>query len=257
MIIIAAPGTKNAQRQAWYSGTLLAIASVRYGMMICVQPPPEFPMPPAKALAVPTTVGLNMMAVQYWQHTKHARLKPMQQRTMTNPAPLSTTAIKNVGADVRLSSMAWPSRGPNMSQKLPITMRAKQVPVMEAMDATEMVVFVRLRSSLMMLMRGAAAKVARKAVANAMALTQNASMWGGATLYSFICLALPSLSTSRRYCAGCGCSACCSSRGALGEPWIDADRLLPPRTEKSSSKELLLSSSMAPVPGLVRGTTAQ
>ncbi len=40
-----APGTKNAQRHASNSGTFLAMAVVRYGMMICVAPPPAHPKP--------------------------------------------------------------------------------------------------------------------------------------------------------------------------------------------------------------------
>lgn len=107
------------------------------------------PQPPAKALAVPTMLGENMMDVlragyvnnqnggsswlqchlaeqrrswavgrrlqqafmftpflyttqthQNWQHTKHARLKPMQQRTMMKPVePVTIDIRKTVTED--------------------------------------------------------------------------------------------------------------------------------------------------------------
>ncbi len=56
---------------------------------------PIFPQPPAKALAVPTTLGENMMELQNWQHTKHARPKPMQQRTMMKPVLPVTMLMRN------------------------------------------------------------------------------------------------------------------------------------------------------------------
>ena len=53
------------------------------------------PQPPAKALAVPTTLGLNMQELQNWQHTKQASAKPMAQRVMMNVAELVTMDMEN------------------------------------------------------------------------------------------------------------------------------------------------------------------
>ena len=43
---------------------------------------PALPQPPATALAMPTTVGENMMEDQNWQMTKAAREHPMNRRSM-------------------------------------------------------------------------------------------------------------------------------------------------------------------------------
>ena len=56
---------------------------------------PELPQPPAKALAVPTTLGLNMQELQNWQHTKQASAKPMAQRVMMNVAESVTMDMQN------------------------------------------------------------------------------------------------------------------------------------------------------------------
>ena len=56
---------------------------------------PALPQPPAKALAVPTTLGLNMQELQNWQHTKQASAKPMAQRVMMNVAESVTIDMQN------------------------------------------------------------------------------------------------------------------------------------------------------------------
>ncbi len=56
---------------------------------------PRLPQPPAKALAVPTTLGLNMQELQNWQHTKQASAKPMAQRVMMNVAESVTIDMAN------------------------------------------------------------------------------------------------------------------------------------------------------------------
>ena len=60
-----------------------------------VESAPAVPQPPAKALAVPTTLGENMHEVQNWQHTKVASAKPMTQREMMKPAELLTMDMQN------------------------------------------------------------------------------------------------------------------------------------------------------------------
>ena len=59
------------------------------------RPAPALPQPPAKALAVPTTLGLNMQELQNWQHTKQASAKPMAQRVMMNVAESVTMDMQN------------------------------------------------------------------------------------------------------------------------------------------------------------------
>ncbi len=44
--------------------------------------------------AEPTTLVLNMIEDQNWQHTKLAKLKPMTNRTTMNPAALVTMDIR-------------------------------------------------------------------------------------------------------------------------------------------------------------------
>ena len=61
---------------------------------------PALPQPPATALAMPTTVGENMMDDQNWQMTKVAREHPMNRRSMMYPTAPSTTAIQNTGTAV-------------------------------------------------------------------------------------------------------------------------------------------------------------
>ena len=56
---------------------------------------PRLPQPPAKALAVPTTLGLNMQELQNWQHTKQASAKPMAQRVTMNVAESVTIDMQN------------------------------------------------------------------------------------------------------------------------------------------------------------------
>ena len=59
---------------------------------------PRLPQPPAKALAVPTTLGLNMQELQNWQHTKQASAKPMAQRVMMNVAESVTMDMQNTAS---------------------------------------------------------------------------------------------------------------------------------------------------------------
>lgn len=69
---------------------------------------PRLPHPAAKALAVPTTLALNMEDVQNWQHTKVASAKPMKQRATMNPAELVTTDMQNTAqAHTEMSNMLY------------------------------------------------------------------------------------------------------------------------------------------------------
>ena len=63
---------------------------------------PRLPQPPAKALAVPTTLGLNMQELQNWQHTKQASAKPMAQRVMMNVAESVTMDMAEHCAQARV-----------------------------------------------------------------------------------------------------------------------------------------------------------
>lgn len=57
------------------------------------------PQPPAKALAVATTVAENMTEVQYWQGTKEDRLKPMMQRQIMKAADDCTRDMPKTAED--------------------------------------------------------------------------------------------------------------------------------------------------------------
>ena len=78
---------------------------------------PRLPQPPAKALAVPTTLGLNMQELQNWQHTKQASAKPMAQRVMMNVAESVTIDMENTARHMTHSTQKLQQVLPRIVQR--------------------------------------------------------------------------------------------------------------------------------------------
>ena len=69
-------------------------------------PPPKFPQPPTKALAVPTTLLVNIRLVQYWHMTKVPPAIPMNNRRTASPMALLTRPVQAVGTEASVKIMA-------------------------------------------------------------------------------------------------------------------------------------------------------
>merc|ERR1711920_617747 len=87
---------KNIEtRQADEIGSPTPLCQNRYtnGMRVCVRPPPRLPHPPAVALAVPTTLLLNMIEFQNWFTTKVEPRQDTKKRAIIRPVPPVTSVL--------------------------------------------------------------------------------------------------------------------------------------------------------------------
>ncbi|EWH02264.1 hypothetical protein Q427_09790 [Halomonas sp. BC04] len=66
-------------------------------------PPPRLPQPALVALAVPTTLGANIMVVWYWVMTKEAPMAPIARRASRKVSKLLAKPIPMTGIEPRIS----------------------------------------------------------------------------------------------------------------------------------------------------------
>merc|ERR1719387_3352779 len=108
------------------------------GMSVCVRPPPRLPQPPAVALAVPTTLRLNMMEFQNWFTTKVDPRQDTKKRAVIKPGALTTAALQETTIIPQASKKQSDSLGPNFSITDPMMKRVKTSNETAAMFALPM-----------------------------------------------------------------------------------------------------------------------
>lgn len=92
-----------------------------------VIPPPALPQPPAKALAVPTTLLSKKAVHQTWQGTKDAPRMPTKNRSAMRPFGVVTRPAIAVGTAPASKMPMNTQRGPNLSQSGPAMKRTKNL----------------------------------------------------------------------------------------------------------------------------------
>ena len=78
----------------------------------CATPPPRFPQPAARALAVPATSLVNIVLVQYWQVTKALPAIPVNKRNTESPVEVFTNPVHMVGIPQMNRTTALIQRAP-------------------------------------------------------------------------------------------------------------------------------------------------
>ena len=86
-------------------------------MTSCATPAPRLPHPAATALAVPTTLEVNMRVHQYWHMTKVPPAKPMHSRVTVNPAPFWTKPRQAVGMLAAHNTSRYKMRAPYWKER--------------------------------------------------------------------------------------------------------------------------------------------
>lgn len=102
-------------------------------MPLTVIPPPAFPKPPAKALAVPTTFLSNQPVHQTWQGTNEAPRIPTKNLKAMRPCGVLTRPAIAVGMDPARRHPTKTYRGPKRSHNGPARNRMTSVPVRAVM----------------------------------------------------------------------------------------------------------------------------
>lgn len=108
-------------------GNISTDASSNCTITYYVIPPPAFPHPPAKALAVPTTFLSKKPVHQTWQGTKVAPRMPTKKRKAINPLGVVTRPAMAVGIAPHKSVPIKTHRGPNRSQSGPHMNRTRRL----------------------------------------------------------------------------------------------------------------------------------
>merc|ERR1712187_50427 len=114
-------------RHAVERGSPIPLCQNRYtnGMIVCVRPPPRLPHPPAVALAVPTTLLLNIIEFQHWFTTEVEPRQDTKKRPMIRPVESLTAALQATTTAPQANKRQSASLGPIFSMTEPIMKRVK------------------------------------------------------------------------------------------------------------------------------------
>ena len=97
------------------------------GIKKYVIPPPAFPIPPVKALAVPTIFLSKKPVDQTWQGTKLPPRIPMKKRRASKPLTVVTAPARDVGMAPARRQAAKVYLGPKRSHEGPATNRTSRL----------------------------------------------------------------------------------------------------------------------------------